>query len=69
MPDFEKRLQDEFDLKKTKHVWVDAWDLTHASTAKNEFSDPASSLMKLLEKFWQLVIIRNVGFQPRITRI
>jgi len=30
MPDFEKRLVKDFGLKKTRQVWVDAWDLTKA---------------------------------------
>ena len=27
MPDFEQRLTADFGLRKTKQVWVDAWDL------------------------------------------
>ncbi len=27
MPDFEKRLRDDFDLKKSKEEWLQAWDL------------------------------------------
>ena len=30
MPDFEKRLSNEFGVTSTKQIWIDAWDLTKA---------------------------------------
>lgn len=43
MPDFEKRLAKDFGLKKTKQVWLDAWDLTQSNAPPK--SDSASSLL------------------------
>ena len=48
MPDFESRFVKELGLKKTKQVWVDAWDLTTAPKAAD--NDPASMMMKLLQQ-------------------
>ena len=48
LPDFEQRLTKKMAMKKTDHVWVDAWDLTTAPRS-NQLSDPASALLKLLE--------------------
>jgi hypothetical protein len=31
MPDFEKRLADDFDLKRQDVTWITAWDLTRRS--------------------------------------
>lgn len=54
MPDFEKRLVDDFDLEKTKHVWVNAWDLkTAPQNQVNEFSGIGSLFMKLMEELDQ----------------
>jgi len=33
MPDFEKRLGDDFGLKKDKQEWLTAWDLTRSPRA------------------------------------
>lgn len=27
MPDFDKRLKDDFDMKRTTSAWIDAWSL------------------------------------------
>lgn len=43
MPDFEKRLRDDFDLKKSKEEWIQAWDMK-VSKKKNGVED----LLKLL---------------------
>ena len=48
LPDFEQRLTKKLALKKTDHIWVDAWDLTTAPRS-NQLSDPASALLKLME--------------------
>ena len=32
MPDFEKHLVADFGMKKSKQVWIDAWDLTKAGS-------------------------------------
>ncbi len=44
MPDFEKRLKDDFDMKKDSQEWLTAWDMTN----KMRSTPP---LMKLLEGF------------------
>jgi hypothetical protein len=49
MPDFEERLVKNFGLKKTKQVWVDAWDLTKSGTKTPENS-ASKMLMRLLEE-------------------
>lgn len=51
MPDFEEHLVADFDLKKTQHVWVNAWDLTKAprNNQASEFSELGSMFMNLLE--------------------
>jgi hypothetical protein len=49
MPDFEKRLVEDFGLKKSKQVWVDAWDLTKAGT-KPKTSSASGMLFELLNE-------------------
>jgi hypothetical protein len=46
MPDFEKRLRDDFDLKKDSEQWLQAWDLK-MKAKKNGIED---LLRKLLEE-------------------
>ena len=54
MPDFEKRLVKDFGLKKTQHVWVDAWDLKTAPRKQaSEFSELGSLFMKLMDSIDQ----------------
>ena len=49
MPDFEQRLVEDFGLKKTKQVWVDAWDLTKAGT-KNQRNGSTDLMFRLLNE-------------------
>ena len=54
MPDFENRLVKDLDLKKSHHVWVDAWDLQSAPRKQsNEFSELGSLFMKLMDSIDQ----------------
>jgi len=54
MPDFENRLVKDFGLKKSHHVWVDAWDLKSAPRKQsNEFSELGSLFMKLMDSIDQ----------------
>src|SRR5262249_34256709 len=46
MPDFEKRLAEDFDLKKDKVEWVTAWDLK----AKRAGVPPLLKLLEQLDK-------------------
>jgi hypothetical protein len=46
MPDFEKRLAEDFDLKKDKVEWVTAWDLK----AKRVGTPPLLKLLEQLDK-------------------
>ncbi len=48
MPDFEKRMASDLGLKPTKHVWIDAWDLTKAG--KSPLKGGASGLMLQMMK-------------------
>jgi hypothetical protein len=43
MPDFERRMAEELRLKPTRHVWLDAWDLTKAG--KSPLKSGTSGLM------------------------
>lgn len=45
MPDFEKRLRDDFDLKKQKEEWIQAWDLKPSKKKPNLLD-----LLKLLDR-------------------
>ncbi len=47
LPDFEKRLLEDFGLHKTDQRWLAAWDLTQAN--QPELSDPAALLLNLLK--------------------
>lgn len=47
MPDFEQRLANEFGLKPTKQVWLDAWDL-QAAPAKS--TSPTNLLFDMLRQ-------------------
>ena len=49
MPDFEKRLADELGMKRTKQIWVDAWDLTKAGK-KPRATGTAKMLFRLLDQ-------------------
>lgn len=50
MPDFEKRIVDDFNLDKTRHVWVNAWDLKTAPRKQvNELTEIGSLFMKFME--------------------
>jgi hypothetical protein len=44
MPDFEKRLRDDFGLKKERVEWVTAWDLTQNKAS----GPPINRLLKSL---------------------
>jgi len=46
MPDFEKRLRDDFDLKRDKEEWLTAWDLK----AKRVGVPPILKLLEQLDK-------------------
>jgi hypothetical protein len=46
MPDFEKRLREDFDLKRDKEEWVTAWDLK----AKRGGVPPLLKLLENLDK-------------------
>ena len=50
MPDFEKRLIEEFGMAKTKQIWVDAWDLTKAGK-KPKTNSTTKMLFRLLDEF------------------
>jgi len=49
MPDFEKRLGDQFGLEKTQQAWLDAWDLTKAGK-KPATSGTTKMLFRLLDE-------------------
>ena len=49
MPDFEKRLADDFELTSTKQIWIDAWDLTKAGK-KPKASGTTKMLFRLLNE-------------------
>ena len=49
MPDFEQRLVNDFGLRKTDEVWVDAWDLN--KEVASDSSDPLNMMMQLLNSF------------------
>ncbi len=46
MPDFEKRLRDDFDLKKDKEEWITAWDMK----TKRVGVPPILKLLEQLDK-------------------
>ncbi len=48
MPDFAKRLERDFGMKRTRQVWVDAWDLSRAPD-ESLASGPAAILQQLLK--------------------
>ncbi len=48
LSDFEQRLTRKLALKKTDHIWIDAWDLTTAPRG-NQLTNPASLLQRLME--------------------
>ena len=51
MPDFEQRLVTELKLRKTRQVWVDAWDLQSTDSPQNNPIDSlADSLLQLLDE-------------------
>jgi hypothetical protein len=43
MPDFEKRLREDFGLKRDSETWLKAWDLTKQQRS------PVEDLLKLLK--------------------
>jgi len=47
MPDFEKRLKEDYDFKLKKQIWLEAWDLTKSKSKASE--DPAELLLKMLK--------------------
>lgn len=47
MPDFEKRLKEDYDFKLKKQTWIDAWDLTKSKSKASD--DPAELLLKMLK--------------------
>lgn len=47
MPDFEKRLNNDFGLQVKQQEWITAWDLTKATARSN--SEPASLIISLLK--------------------
>ncbi len=48
MPDFEKRLVEDFGLRRQKETWQTAWDLTIEAPKNNE--SPLGMIMKLLDQ-------------------
>ena len=50
MPDFEKRLVNDFGLEKSKQVWIDAWDLTKAGTNATTTDSPSKLLFRLFDE-------------------
>ncbi|MCA9271046.1 MAG: hypothetical protein KDA41_21340, partial [Planctomycetales bacterium] len=48
MPDFQRRLAEEFEMRPAGVEWVDAWDLTTAAKAPPA-ANPLDELFKLLE--------------------
>ena len=49
MPDFEKRLAEDFGMTSTKQIWIDAWDLTKAGK-KSQAGGTAKMLFRLLDQ-------------------
>lgn len=49
MPDFEKRLATEFGLKRSKQVWVNAWDLTQVANPPKSNST-TNGILRLLNE-------------------
>ena len=47
MPDFDKRLRNDFGLERTKQEWVAAWDLSKDSGARQ--SDPMQLMLQMLK--------------------
>ncbi len=47
LPDMERRLIEDFGLVKSKHSWLEAWDLTSAKAT--QLSEPANLLMNVLK--------------------
>ena len=50
MPDFEKRLTSEFGMKKSKQIWIDAWDLTKAAAPKTSSEGTTKMLFNLIDE-------------------
>jgi hypothetical protein len=50
MNDFERRLTRDLKLRKTDHVWVDAWDLTRSNRRANAFSDSVGILTEMINR-------------------
>lgn len=48
MPDFARRLERDFNMKRTRQVWVDAWDLNRAPE-ESLASGPTAILKQLLK--------------------
>ena len=48
MPDFEKRLERDFGMTRTKQAWLDSWDLTKAPKKKS--SGTANMLFNLMKQ-------------------
>ena len=51
MPDFEKRLKDDFEMKPTKTEWLTAWQMSGSNMGGGkQQDDPLQGLFKLLEE-------------------
>lgn len=53
MPDFEKRLINDLGMRKTKHAWVDAWDLQSAPEKASPVTGIADMLFQLMDSIDQ----------------
>lgn len=51
LPDFERRLAKDFDLKKSGEKWIVAWDLSKTAAPAKKSDDPATMLLELLNEF------------------
>lgn len=48
MPDFEKRIAEQYGMKPGKPQWLTAWDLTDKANPKKQAEDPIEALLNLL---------------------
>jgi hypothetical protein len=50
MPDFEKHLVADFGMKKSKQVWIDAWDLTKSGNKTTKADSTTKLLFQMLDE-------------------
>ena len=50
MPDFEKRLADDFGLKRVETTWHTAWDLREGDDAPPKSESPLSMMLRMLQE-------------------